>query len=575
VSQDWRVLAADTDRSHKIAAAEKIPPILAQVLLNRGVATQEDVHAYLRARLVDMPDPFSLPGIREAVAALINAIHQKERVFLFGDYDVDGITGSSILHECLTYYGLSVSTYIPNRSREGYGLNIAALDEIKEQGAEFLITIDTGTTAFTELDHAKALGLKVIVVDHHESPNKMPACVALINPKHPESEHPDKTLCSAGLCFNLAIALRAQLRSQSFFLEREEPDLRDLLDLVCLGTIADMVPLQGQNRLLVRYGLQKIVTTKRPGMQALKLVSDLSKPSMNTADVSFRLAPRLNAAGRLADAKLGVQLLTTQDDAEASRVARRLDGLNQERRHIETQIVDAAMRQADALSDDQKEWATVVAAQDWHPGVIGIVAARLVEAYKKPAIVIALQGDQGMGSCRTYAGVDLYACLSQASHHLSKFGGHQAAAGLSIESTRVTEFRKDFQAIVKDFADGALKEELKIDGLVQLADLNAELVEAIQQLAPFGMGNRGPLFISEPVRLMRPRIVGKGHLRVTVTGETIAWPAIGFGLAEEYEKLSSQTKLFEVAYVPEWNEFRGERTLQMNLKALRPAYPSK
>lgn len=567
----WRIRSADPDAAASIAAAHNISPTLAQLLLNRGFSAKDDIDAFLNHRLSHLADPFRLPGVEEAVELLISAIREKKRVLLFGDYDVDGMTGSAIMYSFLCRFGVPVEIYIPDRSREGYGLSQAALEEIHRRCTDILVTIDNGTTAFQELQWARDHGMKIIVIDHHESPKTMPPCEALINPKHPQSAYPDQTLCSAGLTFNLLVALRQRLRDEGFFQDMAEPDLREWLDLVCLGTIADMVPLSGQNRVLVRYGLRHLGAAKRPGIAALKQVGGLENRRIGSTEVGYGLAPRLNAAGRLADAQLGVRLLVTEDQHEALRLAEHLEKLNQERRRIEQDMVEGAVRLIEAMPDTQKRMAIVVASPDWHAGVMGIVAARLTHLYHRPAVVIALDGEEGKGSARSYGDIDLYQSLSACQDLMKKFGGHTKAAGMSLRADQVPELTERLQEVIETQTKPEERlQALEIDQRLPCADVEAALVNELDRLEPFGIGNPEPLFITEPVRFVNPRVVGRGHLKTTLAGQERSWPAIGFGLADAFERMPDKEGYFEVAYRPFWSEFQGKRNLELQLQALRP-----
>lgn len=571
MSERWLLKKQNPELAKQLAQACDIGDITAQVLIHRGLEDPEAIRRFFSSQLTDLPDPFQLPGIQEAVDLLLQVIEEKRPTCLFGDYDVDGMTGCAILHLFLSRCGVPVDIYIPDRSAEGYGLSLQALEAIHGRGAKLVITIDNGTTAFQELQWARDHGMDTIVVDHHESPQEMPPCAALINPKHPGSAHPDRTLCSAGLAFNLVVALRAQLRRTGYFKEHPEPNLKELLDLVCLGTVADMVPLQGQNRLLVRYGLLQIDAAQRPGIAALKDVAGVTDRLLNTRDIGFSLAPRLNAAGRLADALLGVRLLTTENVSEARRLAEQLNRLNDERRLIESQLLEAAIEQVEAQQPAEKKNAIVVAAQKWHPGVMGIAAARLTELYERPVFVIALQGETGKGSARSFGGVDLYAAMQACADHLLRFGGHRQAAGLSIQAEQVAAFRERLQEVVAEMlpAEG-FHRTFEFDSPLSTDAIEAALVTELEGLSPFGIGNPQPLFLSEPVRLLSPNVVGKGHLRVQVAGAGAKWPAIGFGLAEHYELADhSPASRYELAYRPTWNEYRGERSIQLNIQSFR------
>lgn len=570
MSRRWVLTKTSPELAETIASRHQLDPLIAQLLVNRGIDSDAAIRHHLASRLQDMPDPTGLPDMEAAVATLQGAIAQKKRIVLFGDYDVDGISGSSILWIFLTGLKAHVRVYIPDRQSEGYGLSIAALKKIHAEGCDLLITIDNGTQAFAELAWAREHGMEAIVIDHHESPTERPECAALINPKHPQSAYPDKTLCSAGLCFNLLVALRAALRKTGAFGQGSEPDLKPYLDLVALGTIADMVPLTGLNRLLTRYGLRVLSQGARPGIAALKEVSGIHGRSVGTFEVGFILAPRLNAAGRLAHARLGVELLTTEDLNRARQLAAKLQRLNQERRSIESEIVEQAIAQAEGQAPEESHRVIVVAGREWHPGVIGIVAAKLTERFQKPACVIALSAERGVGSARTFAGIDLYALLSKCAEQLIRFGGHQAAAGFTIQQDKVDRLRIQMQAAAAElFPDQTVTAILKLDDRLACHHLNTRMVDEIDRLAPFGVGNPEPLFLSEPIRFSELQIVGDNHLRATVQSGAKSLPAIAFRMAERYPELKRNSGHYELAYRPQWNEFRGEKNIQLVVQDIR------
>lgn len=428
----WDVRPVDRERTAQVAADLDVPPVVAQVLHARGIDDRADAVRFLHPALTDLPEPYSLLGLPAAVARLEQAIKADEKVCIFGDYDVDGVTSTAVLLLWLRQVGLPVEYYIPSREKEGYGLSQAVVTGIVGRGVTLLITVDCGISDVAEIRAARSVGLDVIVIDHHQIPEVLPDALAILNPHQNDCPFPDKDLAAVGVVFELVMALRASLRSGGFFQSRPEPNLREYLDLVSLGTVADMVPLVGTNRILTYFGLRELAAGRRPGIAALKEVAGVSGAETTVGQVAFRLAPRINAIGRLDQASKAVELLTTQSYQQALTLARELDQANAERQTIEQEILDDAMRQAEEQLARGDVSGLVLASEDWHVGVVGIVASRLVERFGCPVALIALTGEECRGSARGTEDIHLYECLQACADTLLAFGGHSAAAGLTI-----------------------------------------------------------------------------------------------------------------------------------------------
>jgi single-stranded-DNA-specific exonuclease len=550
-----------------LAASLDVAPGTARLLLLRGIGDAATGAEFLGGRLAGLPDPFLLAGMAAAAERLARAVSDGEMIAIHGDYDVDGITGTALLVENLRACGARVDYFIPLRLRDGYGLSAEALERARDGGATLAVSVDCGIGAVAEARRAQELGLDLIVTDHHHPPQHLPHACAIVNPQLPECRYPFKSLAGVGVAFLLLVALRKVLREAGWFSARPEPDLRRSLDLVALGTIADIVPLTGVNRLLTRNGLATIAARLRPGLAALMTVAGVKQASCGT--VGFSLAPRLNAAGRLEDAALGVDLLLTDDGAEAERLARLLDGFNRERQALELET----LRQAVARLEEAGEGgdvSIVLADERWHPGVIGIVASRLVERYGRPAVLIALNGEGGKGSARSVSGLHLYEALQECAGDLDGYGGHAMAAGLSLAIERVAAFAARFDAVVRERLGATPPlQQLWHDGEMQIEEFDLASVSELARLAPFGSGNPEPQFLLRDVRVQQLRLLGDKHLRFTARQGGASLPCIAFAFAERQRELESGA--VDLLVQAQLNEWQGRTQVQLRLRDLRPA----
>lgn len=568
VATRWLQRPAQSDDSQvlELAGALEVPPLLAALLARRGLAEPSLAAGFLRPRLADLPDPFAMRGLAAAADRLVRALQAGERIAIHGDYDVDGITGTALLVEGLRLCGGEVGYHIPLRLRDGYGLSGDALRASAAAGARVVVTVDCGVSAHTEAQLAAGLGLDLIITDHHQPPAELPPALALLNPHQAGCDFPFPSLAGVGVAFFLLVGLRSRLREAGWFGERPEPDLRRLLDLVALGTIADMVPLQGVNRILVSAGLQLLDRGGRLGVRELREVAGVKQ--VDCGAVGFRLAPRLNAAGRLEDAKLGVGLLLAEDERSAREMARRLDDCNRQRQALEQQTLDEAVARVEAGGGVAQKHALVLADADWHAGVIGIVASRLVERYHRPTCLIALDDDTGKGSARSIPGFHLYQGLQACADHLAGFGGHEFAAGLSIAAEQIEAFAGALDA---EAARCLSAEELirarHFDEPAVIEDFDEELVARLGSLAPFGIGNPEPVFLLSGVQPRTLREVGQGHLQLTCVQGGYSLPAIAFGMAERSAELAGPVDLLVSVGFNEWH---GRSSLQLRVRDLRP-----
>jgi single-stranded-DNA-specific exonuclease len=545
--------------------SDGLPGWVSFLLQRRGVVGSEAVADYLEPSLGRLEDPHRMGDMPEAVARLLAARAAGEPVVVFGDYDVDGVCATAILVEFLRGVGCNVSYYIPCRRAEGYGLNAAAVTELAAT-CRLLVTVDCGITAHDEIGLARSLGMDVIVVDHHQVSTTLPPAVACLNPHRSDCGYPFKGLCAAGVAFMLAAAVRRALRDAGAFAGGQEPDLRVLLDMVALATVADMVPIQGANRVLVAAGLKRLRQAPRPGLLALCAVAKVDRAMVSATDLGFKLGPRINARGRMSQAGQAVELMLCRDPERARALAQELDVANELRRTVERITVEAAAErvEAEVLAEDA---ALVLYDAAWHPGVLGLVASRLVARFHRPALVI---GEGGKGSGRSVEGVNLHAALTTAAAHLERFGGHPAAAGVTVLPEKVPALREALVAAVRaTLGRPPFAPTLRPDLEVNAAMLDLTFADAVHQLAPFGQGNPEPLFAARGLPVRSKRIVGQTHLKLCL-GDASA-DAIGFGMGELFDALPPRVDaLFHV----ERNIYQGRVSLQLRLQDLAASHAS-
>ncbi len=538
-----------------------ISPLSALLLCARGVDSQEKFQAFDRATL---HDPHLLQDMDKAVARIWQALTKKEKIAIYGDYDVDGITSTALLTHYLQSLGGDVISYIPHRMEEGYGLNQEAVDILAQEGVALIVTVDCGITATKEVVHAHELGMEVIVTDHHTCPDVLPQGAAVVNPHRPHCPYPFKKLAGVGVALKLALALGGK--------DQQELILSCYADLVALGTVADVMELLGENRTLVRLGLAKMKEQPRAGILALMEEAKVSLASFTSTTIGFTLAPRLNAAGRMGGAEIAVRLLLTEDLEEARYLAAELCALNRFRQETEGKILEQSMAMAEAIPKEQRH-ALVLAQEGWHQGVVGIVASRLVEKYHCPTFMISLQDGQGKGSCRSFGDIHLFQGLESCSHLLKGFGGHAMAAGFTIEQEHIQAFSQYMNRYVSNHTQGQPQEAvLTIDcEIPHISLLDIEGVEGLSALEPFGNGNSKPIFSLSGCTIVALSDVGGGkHLKLRISANGASMDAIFFGVNQATCGLSMGDRI-DVAFTPQINEFRGRRSVQLLVCDLRPA----
>jgi len=564
----WLVSAPITPAAD--AQLEKFPPILRQILFNRGYATDASARAFLRAEAAFDTSPFRMSNMEAAVERMLHAVDRGEPIAIYGDYDVDGVTATALLVQALRALGAGVREYIPNRFDEGYGLNVEALESLKAKGVRLVVSVDCGIRSPTEAAHARAIGLDLIISDHHHPDDFLPAAFAVINPKQPGDEYPDKDLAGVGIAYKIAQALFDR-RPRTVDGGNAADFLAGLLDLVALGTVADLAPLVGENRALVRKGLQRIRATTRQGLFSLAAVSDLSLARTTAMNIGFMLGPRLNAAGRLDSALAAFKLLTTANPLEAGQLAQQLDIQNHERQTLTRKIQEQA--EALARADDPEASLLFAAHPEFNSGVVGLAAARLSETYYRPAVVGQTLGDTTRCSCRSIPEFHITDALDQCRDILVRHGGHAAAAGFTVRNEHLPELVTRLKTIAAEKLDGrSLRRTLAADVEVPLGELNFEVLKYLDYLQPTGYGNPDAVFVSRNVQVKSSRTVGQEgkHLKLTLSDpiSRLTFDAIGFRLGELQPSLPSRV---DVLYAFEANEFNGRTTLQLNLKDIKAA----
>jgi single-stranded-DNA-specific exonuclease len=561
----WK-LAPNPDSSivNKLSCELKLPLPLAKVLVNRGYATIEKADQFLNPKLEDLCDPYSLREMDKAVERIITALRENEKIMIFGDYDVDGITATALMFLVLNKLGANVSTYLPNRLIEGYGLSEEGIAEAERRKVSLMVSVDCGVTALKEIEIAKGKGIDCIVTDHHEPADSYPDCAAVVNPKHKDVEYAGGELSGVGVAFKFAQALYRKLN-------QEQSELEEHLDLVALGTAADIVPLTGENRILTKFGLTQIARTTKPGLKSLIFISGLMGKEIGTGQIVFILAPRINAVGRLGDAEIAIKLLTTKDEKLAAQIARLLDEENRKRKNIDEKTLEEALELIEQTVDLAQDKAIVLASSGWHQGVIGIVASRIVERFHRPTVMIAIDGKEGKGSARSIRNFHLYEALKECQDCLIRYGGHKYAAGLSIDPKHIDTFREKFKAVSEEKLNQEdLIPDLEIDAEIELNQMNDELIELLEKFAPFGPQNMRPTFLTSNVEIDGyPCVVGTDHLKVKVKKGGKSFDAIGFGMGEMAKPLSSKGVLSTIVYGVEKNNWNDIEKIQLRLKDIK------
>ncbi|CDD17066.1 exonuclease RecJ [Clostridium sp. CAG:798] len=560
MNKKWECYNLDNEKVEELVKKRHITNLLASILVNRGIIDGEKINVFLNPTRKDFYNPFLMPDMEIAVKRIVKAIENKEKIMIYGDYDADGITSITVLKKYLNEIGLKTGEYIPNRLNEGYGLNKDAISKIYNDGYKLMITVDCGISGLEEVDYANSLGMEIIITDHHEPAEKLPEAIAVIDAKRKDNKYPFNQLAGVGVVFKLIQAISTELKL-------EEKEYLKYLDLVCIGTISDIVPLVDENRVIAKLGLKLIEKTKNIGLKTLLNIADLKKIDSNA--ISFGVAPRINACGRMGFQEEALQLFLTEDSGEATKIAKRLVQFNQERQAKEKQIFEEVIEKIE--KDDKDKKCIVLAEENWHHGVIGIVASKITEIYYKPSILICLEGDKGKGSGRSVPGFDLYTALTKCSDYIEKFGGHSMAIGITIKKENFEKLKEAIEKYAQESNISDIMPIINIDKEINLKNINIEEVKSLELLEPFGEGNKMPLFLLRNLKIDSIRALSGGkHLKLTLKQDNNIVDAIGFNMGDLSKEYLLGDKVDVVGTI-EINSFGNKENIQINLKDIRKA----
>lgn len=561
----WEYKSKQLNKDDILALSENygLPTVISCILLNRGIRTNGDVTRYLKKGLDCIHNPFDFDDMDKATERILSAVDNGEKIVVYGDYDVDGITATSVLYKFLKKIGADVEFYIPDRMSEGYGVNVIAVNKLIKKGVKLFVTVDCGITSVGEVEFAKTIGADFVITDHHTCKEEIPRAVAVINPKRPDSSYGFDALAGVGVAFKLVLALciRLGLDTKAAFME--------YADLVAIGTIADVVSLLGENRVIVERGINALANTSNPGIKALLEVAGLGGKTPDSQSVAFGLSPRLNAAGRMANAGIAVELLTEENPQRAMEIAVHLDQLNRKRQDIEKKIYQEALLQAESFTQEQSVY--VLSSHNWHSGIIGIVASKLSELFYRPCILISIEDGKGKASGRSIEEMNLFDALSHCEELLTAFGGHSQAAGLSISEENIDAFRTKINEYAKNcFRNKTLVPRLYIDCPVDTKDITLASAKMIARLEPFGMGNEVPVFSAKDMRVLTVQTIGQDnkHLRLYLSDGKNKFNAIGFNMGEMVKTIRAGY-LADIAFSLNVNLYNGVEYLQLVLKDVK------
>lgn len=556
MNKKWQIYQIDEEKVEEIAKNYNINKLLAIILVNRDIIEQEQIKKFLEPKRNDFYDPYQMPDMEIAVERIMKAIDNEEKIIIYGDYDVDGITSVTVLKRFLEERGIKVEEYIPNRLEEGYGLNKKAIDKIVKDGNQLMITVDCGISAIEEVDYANRLGIETIITDHHEPGNELPKAIAVVDAKRKDNKYPFRNLAGVGVVFKLiqALGMRMGLAEKEYL---------KYLDIVCIGTISDIVPLVDENRVIVKLGLKLVEQTKNLGLKSIIQSSGYNQVDSNT--VSFGVAPRINACGRMGHQEEALKLFLATDANEVSELTQKLNEYNKIRQETEKNIYNEAVEEIEKNKLYDKN-TIVIMKENWHHGVIGIVSSKITELYFKPSILLCEEGENGKGSGRSIPGFDLYEALTKCKQSIDKFGGHSMAIGINIKKDKFEEFKEELEKIAEEQNIKEIIQILKIDAQIRLDDINKEMVESLKQLEPFGEENKMPVFAFRNLKINSIRALSEGkHLKLTLKDNKNIVNAIGFNLGE----LSNEYKIGDKVDVVgnlEINTFNGVSNIQINIK---------
>ncbi|MGN1330901.1 MAG: single-stranded-DNA-specific exonuclease RecJ [Clostridia bacterium] len=558
----WEYKDVDSEKVKEIREKFNVSNLLATVLVNRDITDEKEIEVFLNPTRNDFHDPYLMPDMKIAVERIIKAINNQEKVIIYGDYDVDGITSITVLKKFLKTCGLDAGYYIPNRLNEGYGLNKVAIDKIKEDGYTLIITVDCGISGIEEIEYANSLGIETIVTDHHEPMETLPPALAVVDLKRKDNTtYPFNSLAGCGVVFKLTQAIGMELKM-------DEKEYLKYLDIVCVGTISDIVPLVDENRVIAKLGLKLVEVTKNPGLRALLKAAGYKQINSNT--ISFGIAPRINACGRMGYEEEALKLFLTENIVDAENITEKLNKYNRDRQEIEKNIFDEAIKMIE--KDDNASNSIVLGSYNWHHGVIGIVSSKITEMYYKPSILVCFDGEEGKGSGRSIPGFDLHEALVNMSKHLEKYGGHEMAVGLSLHKKNFNRFKNDFEKYVteKDISD--LVPILEIDKQIGMKEIEIDTVKELDLLEPFGESNRRPVFVYKNLKIDSIRALSDGkHLKMTLKDGNSLINAIGFNMGSFSKEYMIGDKV-DVAGTLEINSFNGRDFVQINMKDIMKSF---
>ena len=561
MNKKWECYEIDEAQVNSLIEKYKLNSILAKILVNKGITEKEDIDLFVNPTRKDFYDPFLMPDMEITVNRILKAIEDKEKIIIYGDYDADGITSTTVLKNFLEERGLKVGSYIPNRLDEGYGLNKNAIKNIYDQGYRLIITVDCGISGTEEIEYTNSLGIETLITDHHEPTEVLPNALAVVDAKRKDNKYPFNQLAGVGVVFKLIQAI-------SIKLNLEEKEFLKYLDIVCIGTISDIVPLVDENRVIAKLGLKLIAQTKNIGLKALLEVIGFS--NIDSSAISFGVAPRINACGRMGNEKVALDLFLSKDYAEAKKLAIRLNEYNIERQTIEKQIFDEAVQKVEANEKDKT--CVIVGSKGWHHGIIGIVASKITDMYFKPSILVCFEDGEGKGSGRSIPGFDLHEALMKCEKHLEKFGGHSMAVGVTLKESEFESFKNELEEYAKENEIDKIQPVIKIDSELSLKDVSIDSVKSLSMLEPYGEANKMPLFLFKNLKINSIRALSEGkHLKLTLKEDNYMINAIGFNMGELSEKYLLDDKVDIVGNL-DINVYNGNENVQIILKDIRKSY---
>ncbi|MBI5059750.1 single-stranded-DNA-specific exonuclease RecJ [candidate division KSB1 bacterium] len=547
-----------------LANESSIPYTIARILINRGIDTPVQVDRFFAPQAAHLYDPFLMLDMDKAADRIITALQRREKVAIYGDYDVDGITSASMMYLFLKDLGGEVEAYIPDRQSEGYGISESGIAELKRRGASLIVSVDCGITSIKESKFATSIGVDLIISDHHEPGDTIPDAVAVLDPKREGCAYPFKELSGVGVAYKIAQGVVQKLGMEPDYPEK-------YIDLVALGSAADIVPLVDENRVFVKMGLEKINNLPEVGLAALIDSAQLRGGKIEVGDIVFGIAPRINAVGRLGSALRAVRLLTTRDKVASREIAQVLEDENRRRKDIDNTTLEGAISEIEATMNPHDRRSIVLSREGWHPGVIGIVASRLIERYYRPTVMITVENGMGKGSARAIAKFDIYLALKACSDLLQQFGGHKYAAGLTIEAKNIPAFQERFEQVCREMIpEEDLVPKIKIESEISLDEITPEMVNTLKRFAPFGPKNNRPNFFTRGLEVLdSPRIVGANHLKFRAGQGGASFEAIGFNLGDRIHKVDNGSRHLEMVYAIEENEYMNRKSIQLRIKDLR------